>query len=233
MRNSQRAIVGLLGAIVVLLVVAAIWIRIAAPRPPELSGERTTRTYDLANFNGAEVSGQWQVTIERGDAWRVAVEAPAEIVEDVQVRLSGDGRDVDLEGPWWFGDFDGDNGLKATITMPALESLEISGTSTVRFSGFEGRTLSLDVSGAGDIRGAASRFDELTLDMSGAVSIDLGDVPVTDAEVDISGAGNVTLRMAGGRLTGDLSGAANLNYYGTVSDESLDRSGFVTVRRRD
>ena len=58
-------------------------------------------------------------------------------------------------------------------------------------------------------------------------------MPVTDANVDISGAGNVKLQMAGGRLTGDLSGAANLEYSGTVSEETIDRSGMVSVRRRN
>ena len=100
-------------------------------------------------------------------------------------------------------------------------------------SGFESGALSLDVSGTGDVRGSASRFDALTLDVSGAVNVDLGDVPVANAEVDISGAGNVTLRMAGGRLTGELSGAANLNYYGTVSEASVETSGFVNLRRRN
>jgi hypothetical protein len=58
-------------------------------------------------------------------------------------------------------------------------------------------------------------------------------VPVTDVEIDASGASNVTLRMAGGRLTGDMSGTANLEYYGTVSEERVERSGVVNVRRRD
>jgi hypothetical protein len=49
----------------------------------------------------------------------------------------------------------------------------------------------------------------------------------------VSGAGNVKLRMAGGRLTGDVSGAANLEYYGPVSEQSVQQSGFVNVRRRD
>jgi hypothetical protein len=233
MRNSQRVVVGVIGGIAALILAMAIWVRFAVSPAPELSGERTARAYDYADFQGVEVSGQWQVTIERGDAWQVAVEAPAELIESLRVRVEGDALDLSYEGRSWFGDFDGDNALEATITMPALESLEISGTSMVRFSGFDGSTLSLDVSGAGNIRGAASRFDELTLDVSGAVNVELGDVPVTDARVDISGAGNVTLRMAGGRLTGDLSGAANLNYYGTVREESVDTSGFVNVRRRD
>jgi hypothetical protein len=233
MRNSQRVVLGVIGGIAALIVGMGVWVRAAAPEVPELSGARTAQTYDFAGFDGIEVSGQWQVTIERGDAWLVAVDAPAELVERLRVRLDGDTLDLAYESPWWLGEFDGNDGLRATITMPALESLEISGASMVRFSGFEGGMLSLDVSGAGNIRGAASRFDDLTLDASGAVSVDLGDVPVADAEVDISGAGNITLRMAGGRLTGDLSGAANLNYYGTVSEESVDKSGFVSVRRRN
>jgi hypothetical protein len=233
MRNSQRVIVGVIAGIAALILGTVIWVRFAMSQAPQLSGERAARTYDYADFQGVQISGQWQVTIERGDAWHVAVEAPAELIERLGVRVEGDALDLRYEGRSWFGDFDGDDALAATITMPALESLEISGTSMVRFSGFDGSTLSLDVSGAGNIRGAASRFDELTLDASGAVNIELGDVPVTDADVDISGAGNVTLRMAGGRLTGDLSGAANLNYSGTVSEQNVDTSGFVTVRRRD
>jgi putative autotransporter adhesin-like protein len=233
MRNSQRAVAGLLGVIVALMIAVAIWVRVAAPQPPQLSGERTTKTYAYTDFRGVEVDGQWQVTIERGDAWRVSVEVPAEVVDQIRVQRQSDGDAVDLEGPWWLGDYDGGQpALKATITMPALESLDISGASNTSFSGFDGDSLSLDLSGAGQIRGTASRFDRLMLDMSGAAAIDLSDVPVTDADVDISGAGNVKLQMAGGRLTGDLSGAANLEYSGTVSEETIDRSGFVNVRQR-
>ena len=233
MRNSQRVVLAVIGGIAAVILAMAIWVRFAAPSAPDLSGERTAQTYDFADFQGVEVGGQWQVTIERGDVWRVAVDAPAELIENVRIQLVGDVLDLGYEGPWWFGGLDGDDTLKATITMPTLDSLEISGTSMVRFSGFESGALSLDVSGTGDVRGSASRFDALTLDVSGAVNVDLGDVPVANAEVDISGAGNVTLRMAGGRLTGELSGAANLNYYGTVSEASVDTSGFVNLRRRN
>ena len=243
MRNSQRAIVGLLGLVVGLMVVVAIWVWVTGERPPELSGERTTKTYEFADFDGVSVSGQWQVTIERGDAWRVSVEVPAEVADQVRVERSGD--TLNLTYAFRFGGFGGGfsrggfggvdrpRPFQATITMPALETLGFVGASQVSFSGFEGSALSLHVSGAVDLTGAASRFDTLTLYLSGAGSVDLADVPVTDANVDISGAPSVTLRMAGGRLSGDLSGTANLEYYGTVSAERIDRAGFVNVRRRD
>jgi putative autotransporter adhesin-like protein len=243
MRNSQRAIVGLLGVAVGLIVVVAISVWATGERPPELSGERTTRTYDFADFDGVSVSGQWQVTIERGDAWRVSVDVPAEVADQVRVERSGD--TLNLAYAFRFGGFGGgfsrggfggvdrQRPFRATITMPALETLGLVGASQVSFSGFEGSALSLHVSGAVDLRGAASRFDALTLYLSGAGRVNLADVPVTDANVAINGAASVTLRMAGGRLSGDMSGTANLEYSGTVSEETIDRSGFVNIRRRN
>jgi putative autotransporter adhesin-like protein len=233
MRNSQRAVLALLGVIVGLMVIVAIWVRVTAPELPQLWGERTTRTYDFTDFDGVEVKGQWQVTIERGDAWRISVEMPAEIVDQVRVQRDGGTLQLGYQGRW-LGDFDSDDSsLQATITMPELRTLNHSGMSRLSFSGFDGSSLSIDASGAGEIRGAASRFDSLLLDMSGFGNIELGDVAVTNADVDLSGFGNVTLRMAGGRLRGDLSGLGNLEYYGSASEENVEKSGFGSIRRRN
>jgi len=234
MRNSQVAVMSALGLVVAAMLAVAIWIRLVAEPAPELSGQRSTRSYDVTGFDRIDVSGQWSVTIERGDAWSLAVEAPVEILEAVEVERDGDELSIGYEGGWCPGcSRDDASALKATITMPELEELDLSGTTSLSFSGFEGRSLSLDVSGGVALRGGASRFGTLTLDLSGAGNVDLADVAVTDADVDVSGAGNVKLQMAGGRLTGDMSGAANLEYSGTVSEERVEKSGFVNVRRRN
>lgn len=234
MRNSQRVMAGLLGGIVVLMIIAAIWIKVAAPGQVALSGERTTSTYDYANFAAVSINGQWEVTIERGDAWRVAIDVPAEVFERVRVERSGDGLTFGYEGDWSFRSFGrGTAAPQATITMPALESVALSGTSTLSFSGFEGDRLSLTSSGASEIRAATGRYDTLVLVMSGAGNVDLDGLLVTNAEIQTSGAGNLELNMAGGRLTGSMSGAGNLDYRGTVSEQSVSTSGFVNVRRRD
>jgi putative autotransporter adhesin-like protein len=232
MRNSQRVMLVLLGVIVGLMVVVAVWVRAGAPALPQLSGERATRTFDFTDFDGVHVECQCQVTIERGDAWRISVEMPVEVVDRVRVRREGDVLTLGQEGPW-LGGFDEDRSLRATITMPVLEKLGFSGMSQLTFSGFDGNSLSIDAGGAGMIRGTASRFDSLLLDMSGFGNIDLGDVAFTNADVDHSGFGNVTLRMAGGRLRGDLSGFGSLEYFGTVSEENVDKSGFGSIRRRN
>jgi Putative auto-transporter adhesin, head GIN domain len=233
MRKSHTAVLVALGLVVLLIGGLAVLARLVAGPALELSGERASRSYDFTGFDGVETSGQWQVTIERGDAWSVAVEAPLELLDNLEVELDGDELSLGYEGGWCPGCFRDENVVEATITMPVLVSLEVSGSSQLSFSGFEGDALSVDVSGAVELRGAAGRFDTLTLDLSGAGDVDLSEVPTTNVELDVSGAGNVELRMAGGRLTGDMSGAANLEYSGPVSEESVEQSGFVNVRRRN
>jgi len=233
MRKSQLALLTALGLVVVVMLGLGVWFRLTAGPAPELSGQRTSRSYDLTDFDRIDVEGQWQVTIERGNAWTVAVETPVEILDNVMVERDGDELSISYRGGWCGGCFRDGNTLKATITMPDIESLDLSGATQLSFSGFDGRSLSLDVSGAVALTGASSRFDTLSLDLSGAGSVDFSDVRVTDANLDISGASNVKLQMAGGRLTGDMSGTANLEYSGTVSEERVEKSGFVNVRRRN
>ena len=106
MRNSQRVVVGALGVVVVAMLGVAAWVRLNAQAAPQLSGERTSRTYDFTGFDGVAVSGQWQVTVERGDTWRVAVDVPAEVVDDLSVELDGDELSVGFDRGWWFGNND-------------------------------------------------------------------------------------------------------------------------------
>jgi hypothetical protein len=213
MRKSQLAVLAALGLVVVVMLGLGVWFRLTADPAPELSGQRTSRSYDLTDFDRIDVEGQWQITIERGDAWSVAVETPVEILDNVTVERDGDELSIGYRGGWCGNCFRDGNTLKATITMPDIESL--------------------DLSGAVALTGASSRFDTLSLDLSGAGSVDFSDVRVTDANVDVSGASNVKLQMAGGRLTGDMSGTANLEYSGMVSEERVEKSGFVNVRRRN
>ncbi len=233
MRNSQRAVLSVIGLLAAFVVAVAVWIRVAVPPLPALSGERGARSYDHTDFDRVSVSGQWEVAIERGDSWRVAVEAPQELLEYLRVERDGDELELGLEGGWVRGGWGGDSqALAATITMPALESLELSGASAVSFSGFEGRELSIVSSGASELRANASRYEELRVVLSGAGNAQLGDLTAINANVSVSGAADVVVRMGGGRLTGNLSGASDLEYVGNVSEVNVSQSGAGSIRRR-
>ena len=94
MKRSVAAVVTAIGIVAALMLALALWVRVAAPSRDELprnpSGERATRSYDFAGFTGIETSGQWQVTLVRGDAWAVEVSYPAELERFMAVRKDGD-----------------------------------------------------------------------------------------------------------------------------------------------
>jgi hypothetical protein len=213
--------------------VGAVWSRVGVTTGVKISGERSTLAPTLSNFASIEASGTWDVRATRGDAWRVELDVPVELVDRIEARVD-DGRLVlDLEGATWFGGCSIPDRcrLKAAITMPELRAASLSGASQMDFTGFEGTALQIALTGAGKIDGDSGRYDDLALTVSGAGNVDLGGVTTTNAVVSVSGAAHVELRMGGGRLTGNLSGASGLVYSGTVSEESVSDSGASNVRR--
>jgi len=227
MRNSQRALYAGLGFVAFLLVAGAVWMRVGATTGPQISGERSTLTPALGDFAGVGASGLWDLTVVRGDAWRVELDVPVELVDRIEARVE-DGRLVlGLEDGSWFGGCGVADRcrMKASITLPELREVSLSGATTFDFSGFDGAELTVVMSGASDLEGDSSRYDDLDLTLSGAGNVDLDGVTVTNAAVSVSGAASVSLRMGGGRLTGDVSGASSLEYSGAVSEQSVSSSG--------
>lgn len=239
MKRSLVALLSAIGVVVAVMLALALWIRFAAPPredPPTLSGQRATRSYDLANFTGVETSGQWQVTVVRGDEWAVEVTYPAELERYIDVRRGGDALvlDYNADRGWW-SDFGSNDrfAMSVRVVMPALKKVDLSGASKVELSGFEGSKLEIEASGAAVIEGEDSRYDELDLEMSGAGRADLSGVTTTDAHIEVSGALSVTLRMGGGTLSGDVSGASHVEYFGTVASQTVDTSGFASIEHRE
>jgi hypothetical protein len=239
MKRSHFAVLSALGALVSILLLGSVWMRFGrhdvAP-PPALSGQRITRAYDFADFTRVGAQGVWQVTLARGDAWTAELSYPAELeqylkvgVEDHQLMLR-----YSLERGWWRNvGRRGEQGMAARVTMPALDHVDLSGTASLVFSGFEGAELDISTTGATKIDGTDSRYERVDLDMSGAGEADLRGVATTSVKIDLSGASKVVLRMAGGRLEGDVSGATSLEYFGTVSSLDVDTSGIASVKKLD
>ena len=69
MKRSTVALLVGLGSIVAALLLLGLWVRFTSTSDdiPPLSGQRTARSYDLTGFTLLKASGQWQVTLVRGD----------------------------------------------------------------------------------------------------------------------------------------------------------------------
>jgi len=250
-KTMRRSSVVLLSAFAVLALITILMVglaRIAVSRAASGNvgtwNEEGTVTdsgthYDIKDFRGITFIGNWKVDLEQGDEWRVDLEYPGDFDKKIRVEMKGDHLILDpgLRGTghwnwkWW--EMNGNKRFSARIVMPELDTLNITGATDLEFDGFSGEHLHITISGAGNIEGDDGQYRDLRLTMSGAGNVDMHEMDFEDAQVILSGAGNVSLRMNGGILSGNLSGFGNIEYYGRVSEERVNISGFGKVRNVD
>lgn len=250
MRQSQVVMLWALGILALVMIMLVGVGRAAVSSKENVQTDQTShidfssradKDFNVRDFDSIKLIGGWKVKLEQGDDWHVELDYPRDMGKKLKVRVE-DGRLILDPGDWngnWTWNW-GKNGwnnkgkkvYSARIMMPHLKSLAISGASNLDLYGFTGDRLDITVSGAGNLEGDRGRYNNLSLTMSGAGNVNLRNMVFTDALVNLSGAGNVKLGMAGGILSGNLSGIGNIEYYGPVKDERVNISGFGRVHQK-
>lgn len=164
------------------------------------SGNIVTKEYDFKDFTAVEASSAFAVNITRGDSYSVVVSTHENIIEHLDVVLSGGTVKLRLE-PASYSNTD----LKAEITMPELTKLKLSGASSGNVSGFASGT-------------------DFDLELSGASRIDI-DMETGMADVTISGASRVNGQLKADNTTIQISGASRSELNGSASELDLEVSG--------
>jgi RNA polymerase sigma factor (sigma-70 family) len=219
----------------------------ADPKIIRGSGKLDTREMKVDGFKSLDLGNTFQVTITQGERFRTSVTADDNLFdyikvvrEDAELRVFLDMKNRSVQ----------DATLKATIIMPSLEGLNVSGASSVVIKGFkqsgtfrgkvggasrlrgdiQADTLNLEVAGASsaDLEGSAKKA---TLSATGASSLRLTDLRIGTASVQLSGASRAMIRVKD-KLDYSLSGACRLDYRGdpTVGERSM--SGVSSVRHK-
>ncbi len=212
------------------------------------SGNTVTNEYEYDGFTRVEVSSAFQVAIVQAESYSVSVTVDDNIVEHLEVSKSGNTLRIGLKPLVRLGF--GNVTLKARISLPTLEGLNLSGATTGNVSGFSSdAALNIDVSGAstlrGDIRAGNTRVDasgastvrldgqagSLDVVASGASTADLEDFAAADVRVEASGASRAVVNV-NGRLDAEASGASSVRYVGEPTSVNLDTSGASSIEEK-
>jgi hypothetical protein len=206
-----------------------------------------TRTYPLTGFRSVDVAS-FLLTLTRGDAFSVSVTADDNVFDRLVVEVR-DGTTLRLAVA---------NQtslrqvtLKATVTMPELDTLDATASSTVGLSGFatdiprtielsgastldgdlRASKLELQASGSSEatLRGGAA---DLVLELGGASTATVTDFSVVNADVELSGASKADLTVTGQIRSAELGGASRLTYGGGGTARDVETSGGSTVTKR-
>lgn len=206
------------------------------------SQEMATWEYDFSDFTNVDVNSAFTVDITQSDSYSVSITANENLSDYFDVRQIGKTLNIGLKTANY-----SNVRYEATITMPLLLNLELSGASKGDISGFDSTNpLRLELSGASRVFGSIETGDcdfdisgasvielngsgkDADIDASGASNVKLADFPINNAEVDLSGASSATLNLDG-ILDADLSGASDLKYLGEPTLGSIKTSGGSTV----
>lgn len=193
-------------------------------RNVEAAGELVTVPFDVEEFDSIDVSNAFEVLIEIGETTSVEVVTNESLVEELDIRVRDGELTIGLKNSLSVR-----NGtLQATVRIPSLDAVEVSGASTAEVVGFAGPSLRADVSGASDltITGTATTIN---LEASGASHIDVRLGDVVTATVDLSGASSLDLETAE-QVRGNVSGASSLSVP-AAAQVNVDTSGASSISR--
>ena len=210
------------------------------------SGNLVSETYDFSYFTIVEAHNGLQLEITKSTAFSIEVAVDDNIKEYLEVDKSGDTLKILLKGNRVYSSVH----LEASITMPELYGIDLSGGSRTSIAGFNSsHDLSVELSGgsvlSGEITATDTDFElsggsevnlvgsanDLVVDGSGGSQLNLESFSVNNADIKLSGGGSATINL-GGRLDVDLSGGSRVLYLGNPSMGDLDLSGGSTVIRK-
>ena len=210
------------------------------------SAESETRTLDLQGFTEIKAQSAFSVTLKQGDAYAVEVTLDADAWTRADIRVEGDQLVLGLkEGPPYTVRV-----LEATVTMPALEAVELEGAAAIQMRGFASDDgFEAKLSGASTLQGDL-QADDIWLELagssrvtlegiggdleargSGASSLELAEFEVQDAALELSGASRATINAAG-QLDVVAEGASSVVYVGNPVLGTINTSGASTVEPR-
>lgn len=212
------------------------------------SGNIVTLEEAFTGFDKLDVSHGFEVDILQGETFHVLVRIDDNLEKELEVASRGGTLRIGLKPNRSYSLRNAT--LEATVTMPELTGLELSGGSRGTLTGFSSaRALSVDLSGGSNLRGnieaGDARFElsggsnatlagsarDLTLKASGGSGADLSSFAVPNANVAASGGSQLAVNPSG-RLDVDASGGSRVYYLGSPTLGKVEKSGGAEVLRQ-
>ncbi len=209
------------------------------------SGNVVDRSFDVGSFTRLEVSQAFEVDVSLGEAPAVTVQVDDNLVDLLDVGVSGDTLRVGLEP----NTSTRDAVLRAEVTATTLAGVEVSGAAAVHVVGeliahaldvalsgaamlegeIQAESLELELSGASNAT-LTGRVADLTVRGSGASLLEAGGLEAVALEIELSGASSATVAVTD-TLSASASGGSSLEYSGSPTVLHSDASGGSSITR--
>jgi hypothetical protein len=209
------------------------------------SGKVGRKEVKVADFDALEVHLPIHVSAKQAKVFSVVISGDDNLLDVVKVSKEGSTLKLSAAKRSW----QTSQPLKATITMPALERVQMDAASQLMIQGFksskdfgvkitaaskldgsiEANNLKVDATGASKVKLKGSA-KEAKLSASGACKIDLEEFGLDSAKLKLTGACKASVN-AKTKLDYSLSGASKLQYQGNPTIGQARSTGASSVSR--
>jgi hypothetical protein len=211
-------------AVITLLIATSLTTLMGCTGLDRIAGSKTleTRSFDFYGFNRIEVSNTFEVNITQSDTFKVSVTLNDNLFDVLDISMRGDTLLVRMKP---FTSFVNTT-QQATISMPDLKALTVSGASRGVITGFQSNGfLILEASGASRMELNDIKNADTNIQVSGASRL-AGSLVTTDATFEISGASSIELNGSATSAEADVSGASRAKLASfVIQDASIVASG--------
>jgi hypothetical protein len=208
------------GALALLLLV----VTLGACRGVEGSGTSASDPRSVTGFDQVESHGVIELDITVGKTHSCVLSGDDNLLPLVVVEVEGDKLVLRSEKS-----LNPKTPLVATITMPDVLAVSLSGSSKGHVAGFDNDELELGISGSGELT-ASGKTKRLLIDVSGAGEADAQKVEAGHVEIEVSGAAKVDVGEPK-TLDVDISGAGKVRHDGSPKIRKTI-SGAGLIQRR-
>ena len=188
------------------------------------SGSGTTRTYQVAGFNGIDLRGSDDVDVRVGTGFSIRAEGPSEQLDRLRIDRDGDTLNIGRKTGTSFGWNKGAK-VKVFVTLPRLTEANVSGSGNMAIDRIEGGGFAGGIAGSGNLYVGAIQVDDAKFSIAGSGTARASG-SARDLKVEIAGSGDLDgtklraqsakIEMAGsGSVRAVVNGAATVDMMGS------------------
>ncbi|QCB41185.1 DUF2807 domain-containing protein [Sphingomonas sp. PAMC26645] len=203
------------------------------------AGSGTTRTFQVAGFNGIDLRGSDDVDVRVGTGFSVRAEGPSEQLDRLRIERDGDTLNIGRKNGASMGWSKGAK-VKVYVTLPRLTDASVSGSGNMAVDRVEGGGFEGGIAGSGNLDIAAIKVDVAKFTIAGSGTAHASGT-ARDLKVDIAGSGDLdgtrfeaqsaTVEIAGsGSVRAVVNGAAKVAMLGS-GDVDLGSKSRCTISK--
>ena len=186
------------------------------------SGIAATEVRELPSFAGVELAGANNVHVSVGGKQAVVVHADDNLLDHVVTDVH-DGVLVITNR----GSVKTATPMRVDVTVPALDTVNLSGTGSVNVDGVRADELTIRVPGSGTLTANGS-VERLDAGLDGAADVELGDLVARHVAATLGGTGELRVH-ATDSLDATVSGAGAIFYAGHPRNVTQSVTGTGTI----